>query len=387
MIIGHYESDIWAAGGLAAYIRRIGQAQRSLGHTVYYFSQNASVGIENEQVQPILVSSEPDLYDQAKRLKLDILHVHGEVTTIPPRQFATVRTLQGHQPYCPSASKFLKQSNQPCNRSYSVLGCLQGHLLDRCGSIRPNQLIQNFQAIAKIRPVLSQMPVIVVSQFLKDRLVEVGYDASSIHVLHLFAPKVFQPSSPPTVGVPRFVFLGRFTPEKGLSWLFNAIAQVSVPIHLDVAGQGNQAAQIQQQIDTLGLCDRVTLHGWLNEAQTEQLIAQARAVVYPSLWHEPGGTVAFEAMAQARALIMSRVGGMPEVVRDGVNGLLVEPNDVVQLAHSLERLAKDWQLAKQLGETGQAYAIEQFSLDHHLTQLMHIYQQNVRSTQESLSCI
>lgn len=374
MIIGHYEQNIWAAGGLAAYIRRIGQAQRSLGHTVYYFSRFASVIADCEDLHPILVNDEEDLYAQAKRLKLDILHLHGEVTSAPPRSLAVIRTLQGHQPYCPSGSKFLKQSNQPCDRAYRLLGCLQGHFLDRCGSIRPTQLIQNFQATHQIHKVLSQMPVVVVSQFLKDRLIEAGYPAASIHVLHLFAPKVFEPSSPPNLGVPRFVFLGRITPEKGLSWLLTAIARVSVPIHLDVAGQGNQAAQIQQQIKTLELHDRVSLHGWLNEAQTEQLIAQARAVVYPSIWHEPGGTVAFEAMAQSRALVMSRVGGMPEVVQAGVNGLLVEPNDVEQLARSIEQLANDWQMAKQLGERGRSLAIERFSLDQHLAQLMQIYQ-------------
>ncbi|BAU11554.1 group 1 glycosyl transferase [Leptolyngbya sp. NIES-3755] len=386
MIIGHYEQDIWAAGGLAAYIRRIGQAQRSRGHTVVYFSKYASAISDDEQFHPIRVESEEDLYHQAKRLKLDVLHLHGEVTTPPPRQLATVRTLQGHLPYCPSGSKFLKQSNQPCDRAYSVLGCLQGHLFDRCGSIRPAQLIQNFQMTEKIRTILPRMPVIVVSQFLKDRLIEAGYPEASIHRLYLFAPKVFQPSPPPKTGVPRFVFLGRFTPEKGLIWLLNAIAQVTVPIQVDIAGQGNQEAQIQQHIQSLGLHDRVTLHGWINEAKTEQLIAQARAVVYPSIWHEPGGTVAFEAMAQSRALIMSRVGGMPEVVQDEVNGLLVDPNDVNQLAHCLERLATNWRLAKQLGETGQALAIDQFSLDHHLAQLMQIYQQLAQSNYE-LSCI
>jgi glycosyltransferase involved in cell wall biosynthesis len=85
--------------------------------------------------------------------------------------------------------------------------------------------------------------------------------------------------------------------------------------------------------------------------------------------------VAVEAMASARAVIMSRVGGMPEVVPGGRTGLLVEPNNVGQLAEALERLAGDWDLARRLGEEGRKLVQEEFVLEKHLQTLFRLYEE------------
>ncbi|XGV98170.1 MAG: glycosyltransferase family 4 protein [Leptolyngbya sp. BL-A-14] len=374
MIIGHFDSHIWAKGGLATYIRRISAAQQAAGHTVYYFTRQPCTG-NSDREQPIVVATDAELFEQAEQLGLDILHLHRAIATVPPPHIPTIRTLHGHAPYCPSASKFLGRWNQPCNRPYSLHGCLWGHFVDRCGSVRPQNLFDSWHEFQQERSVLPNIPVVTVSHFLKDCMVRSGYPASSIHVLHLFAPDQSCEVSPPEEGTPRFVFLGRISPQKGLEWLLHALQQVSVPIQLDVAGEGDQEVEMRQLTQQLGLSDRVTFHGWVSPDQVSHLIRSARALIFPSIWHEPGGTVAFESMANSRAVIMSQVGGMPEVVMDGLNGLLVEPNNVNELAASIERLATDWSLATQLGVMGRKMATEQFTLQNHFNQLMQLYQQ------------
>jgi glycosyltransferase involved in cell wall biosynthesis len=376
MIIGHYEQEIWNPGGIATYIRHLSMAQQAMGHEVYFLSKKSCV-TRDAIATPIIVPDEKLLFAQARKLKLDILHLHTTIYTPPPADLAVIRTVHIHSPYCPSESKYLGQWNQPCDRAYSFPGCLWGHLIDRCGSVRPKNLSSNFQKTQRELAILSRLPVITVSKFLKEQMIQAGYPEDQIHALTIFAPEVLNYSAPPQAGIPHFVFLGRITPQKGLDWLLQALQKVKVPVHLDIAGEGYKKSEMQQLAQKLGLNEQVTFHGWLSAEQVCGLLNSARALIFPSVWHEPAGFVALEAMAHARPVIASRVGGIPEMVLDQVNGLLVEPNDVEALANRIEHLALDWNLAKKMGETGRKQTIEHFTLQIHHNRLQQLYDQIV----------
>ncbi len=374
MIIGHYHHQIWAQGGIASYIRRVSTAQQALGHKVYYFSQRPSVGLDQSELS-IVVPTEAALYQQAQALGLDILHLHCSVQTPPTKGIPVLRTLHGHQPYCPSGSRYLDRWQKKCDRAYSLQGCLWGHLVDHCGSIRPQNLLHNFQETWDEMTTLATIPVLTVSHFLKAQMIRTGYNEDKIEVLHLMAPDIPALSPLPQSGIPHFAFVGRIHPTKGIEWLLRALKQVSVPVHLDIAGHGDEVPEMRQLCQRLEIEQQVTFHGWINSQQVETLIQQTRAIVFPSIWHEPGGTIAFEAMAQGRPVIMSRVGGMPEVILHEVNGLLVEPNNVEELAACIERLALDHALAQQLGNEGRKMATEKYPLSIHMQKLMRFYTQ------------
>lgn len=376
MIIGHYIPDVTANGGAELYLRRIAVAQKDLGHTVYCFSKYGAIS-SLDGVPITSIKTDADLYTEAMRMKIDLLHLHHEVSLLPPSNLKVMRTVQGHQPYCPSASKFLARSNCPCDRAYSMSGCLWGHFIDRCGSIRPQKLLRGFESTRNEQKVLSEVPALANSAFVRERMIASGYPDHLVQTLYLAVPDVVGITTPPQEDTPRFLFLGRLTAAKGVSWLLNALSRVTVPVHLDIAGSGNQAEQLQALVQQFGISDRVTFHGWVNTETVYQLIQASRALIFPSLWHEPAGMVAYEALINARAAIASRVGGIPEGVIDGVNGLLVEPNDSVGLAHQIERLAEDWTLAKQYGEAGRSFAIEAFGVEYHVERLMQIYQQRL----------
>ena len=384
MIIGHYEHNIWIQGGISSYIRRISAAQQAAGHQVYFFSKYPSQGLNGEE-QPIVTETDENLFSQAAQLGLDILHLHTYVNIPPPDTLPALRTLHIHIPYCPSGGKFLKRWSRPCDRPYSLPGCLWGHLVDHCGSVRPEKLYHNLHRTQIEMSTLATIPVVAVSHFLRNQMIQTGYDPTLIHVLHLFASKVTNEPPPPTDEVPHFVFLGRIVPEKGLEWLLRALHQVKVPVHLDIAGEGYQLSDLQNLAQKLQITDKITFHGWVDEQCVNQLIRSSRALIFPSVWHEPGGTVAFEAMAHSRAVIMSRVGGMPEVVLHEQNGLLVDSNDIHQLAASIERLATDWNLAKQLGDEGNRMAAKQYNLPNHMEQLMQFYQQTIVQKQKQVA--
>jgi len=373
MKIGHYDSELWERGGVANYMRRIGTAQAAQGHEVVYFSWHPPAGrrVEFDPFIPVLNTAE--LFAQAEAMGLDILHLHKAVSPPLPTNVPLIRTLHGHHPYCPAGGRYLKRWQKPCDRTYHPLGCLWGYAVDRCGSLRPANLQDNFRHTAIEQKTLPQIPAIAISHFVKDQMVRSGYPADTIQVLHHFAPRLGSGDPPPPGDPPRFLYLGRVTQEKGMEWLLRAMAKVPSPIHLDIAGTGDYSDALHHLAKSLGLQDRVHCHGWVEPHQIDDLMQRARALVFPSVWHEPAGLVAFEAMANGRAVIASRVGGIPELVQDGVNGVLVNPWDMDALAESLQRLATQPELAKAMGQQGYQLVKESFTLDQHIAKLTAIY--------------
>jgi glycosyltransferase involved in cell wall biosynthesis len=222
--------------------------------------------------------------------------------------------------------------------------------------------------------------VLTVSQYLRDQMLRAGYDGQRVHALPLPAPPaVAEPTPPPRGSEERFVFLGRLTPHKGVDWLLEAQARVQRPIHLDIAGDGNAQDRLRDHAKRLGLESRVHFHGWVDSEAVARLLEGARALVFPSLWQEPAGLVCFEAAAHARAVIASRVGGIPEMVCDQKTGLLVEPGNVWALAAAIGRLAGDADLAQSLGQRACQWVQGQFPMAEHLQKLNHFYRQCISS--------
>ena len=379
MRIGHYAPKIWAEGGIATYIRRLGKAQSESGKDVFYLG--AACEADETAEDFIGVADEAELFNRAEILNLDVLHLHKPVAVLPPERVPTVRVVHGNDASCPSATRFLTRQQMPCPRAYSVSGCLWGHLVDRCGSRHPKNIQANFERIQLQLRQIPQMPTYTVSGFLKTQMIRAGYDGDHLQVLHSPAPDVQNTFSPPPIdGPPRFVFLGRLVPHKGLGWLLKALAQVGPDVHLDVGGEGYARESMQRLAAELGLGDRVTFHGWVPPDTAKKLVQAARAVVFPSLWHEPAGLVTLEAAAYGRPVIASQVGGIPEYAHAAYS-ILVSPNDVDGLAGAIERLATNRALAEQMGRDGREAVEQHFSMASFLDNLDALYQ---RALQPSL---
>jgi glycosyltransferase involved in cell wall biosynthesis len=174
--------------------------------------------------------------------------------------------------------------------------------------------------------------------------------------------------------VPRFAFVGRIEPNKGVEWFLRAAARCDAPFRVDLAGTGSEwyGDFIRRRIDELGLSARVTVHGWLSEAEVQAVYQRARAVVVPSLWHEPAGLVTLEAGASGRAVIVSRVGGIPEYA-DSSFALMCDPGDVEAMANHLSSLTNDWDTARTMGEAGYDTMRRRFTLNEFLARVDDVY--------------
>lgn len=373
MRIGHYAPDIWTPGGIASYIRRLGAAQSARGHEVWYLDRRADAASPADD-RHVIVDGDRALDDNARRLNLDVLHLHKPTDELPAADLPCVRTMHGNQGACPSGSRFLSRTQTPCDRAYSLSGCLWGHVVDGCGSRHPRALTGNIRRFHHERRLAARMPTMTVSTFLRDQMVRAGCPAHRLEVVASPAPVVDTPAVPmQREGTPRLLFLGRVVPQKGLAWLLRALAQIEVPLHLDVAGDGRALDDMRRLADTLGVADRVTFHGWVDPAHVPPLIEAARAVVVPSLWHEPAGLTTLEAAAHARPVVASTVGGIPEYAHPDF-AVLVPPNDIDALAAALTPLATDPDRAETMGLRGRVHARHTFAMDTFLDRVEAVYE-------------
>jgi glycosyltransferase involved in cell wall biosynthesis len=160
------------------------------------------------------------------------------------------------------------------------------------------------------------------------------------------------PAPPPHEVVPEllepgtFVYVGRLASQKGLPIALAALAEVH-EARLLVVGDGPERAALGQLAAKLQLDGRVTFAGSRSRDDVLRALAGARAAVLPSLW-ENLPHAAVEALAVGTPVVATAVGGVPEVVHDDQNGLLVPAGDVQALAAALRRVLDDDQLRDRL---------------------------------------
>jgi glycosyltransferase involved in cell wall biosynthesis len=175
------------------------------------------------------------------------------------------------------------------------------------------------------------------------------------------------PASSPVPDTANVLFVGRLEPVKGVRVLVTAFARIAdrhPKARLILVGEGTQRPELERLAAAAGPAGRVRFAGWLAGADLTAAYNDAALVVIPSIWPENFPTVALEALGTGRAIVASRVGGIPELVADGHNGLLVPPRDEIALACALDRLLTDPATLAEMGAAsavrGAAYGVTEF---------------------------
>jgi glycosyltransferase involved in cell wall biosynthesis len=201
---------------------------------------------------------------------------------------------------------------------------------------------------------------IAISRGLARYLEEVeGFDGASFQVVHYG----IEPNGEPRAyggDVPRLLCVGRLIPIKGHIVLLRAFAQARrrVPsLQLDLAGRGPLEPALRALVKELGVEDAVRFLGYV--APVQRAIEDAAAIVVPSMG-EGFGMVALEAMERARPVIAAEIGGLGELVEEGITGYLVPTGEAEPLADAIVRLVSDLPRAAEMGLAGRRRALDQF---------------------------
>lgn len=197
--------------------------------------------------------------------------------------------------------------------------------------------------------------VFVPSGYLRSVALGWGLAGEQVSVLHNPAPVV--PALPPRAelreglaadGEILAAFAGRLTEQKDLGVLLAAIKAVP-EVRLAILGDGPERGRLNAEVERLGLGDRVRFLGGGDRDAVIRLFAAADVAVLSSRWENFPHTVV-EALAVGTPVVSTAVGGVPEIVTDGENGLLVPAGDAEAFAEALRRLCGDKALRRRLGE-------------------------------------
>lgn len=220
--------------------------------------------------------------------------------------------------------------------------------------------------------------VVCCSHFVRARfLAASGYHAVRAHVIYNGAepPPVdagadratAKPWAPPGQGIV-ILFAGAIVPPKGVHHLVRAFARIDSAVpgaQLHIAGSarlwavpgGNlQGEAYEQEVRHLARGLNVHFLGDIPRSQMGAVYSAADIVCVPSVWDEPFGMVACEAMAAGKPVVASAVGGIPEIVVDGETGLLAPPGDETALAEAILALANNPPLRTRMGQGGRERA-------------------------------
>lgn len=163
------------------------------------------------------------------------------------------------------------------------------------------------------------------------------------------------------------VYAGVLIPRKGVHLLLDAFAALDHPsarLHLVGHRENRQyGASLQAQARELGIAARVHFVGAVSQAELADYLGAARVMALPSL-SEGLGRVVVEAMLLGTPVIGSRVGGIPDLVRDGENGYLVEAGDVAALTEALRRIYEAD--VRSMGQKARSFALDYFSPENYL---------------------
>jgi glycosyltransferase involved in cell wall biosynthesis len=188
---------------------------------------------------------------------------------------------------------------------------------------------------------------VAMSSFVRDKFVEAGFPGDKISVKPNFVEMDQGERSHPGDYA---LFLGRLSPEKGLSMLLEAWERLPSPVPLVIAGDGPLRPRLEEEVSRMGLRG-VRFAGRLNRDEANTAIKKAAFLVVPSVWYEPFGLVIAEAFACGTPVLGAFVGAIQEMVDDGVTGLHFATGDPHALA---KKVSWAWEHQPELTAMGRA---------------------------------
>jgi glycosyltransferase involved in cell wall biosynthesis len=335
-------------GGVQTHVYELSKAIVDLGHKVNVVTRRkdkslpARETIAGINVHRIPLSNSHLLYDwqlknYIKKLdresKVDVLHVHG------------MRPLKGCSNlgipviFTNHTSSFLKRA------------------------------AQNQKVLKKMAAQLKAVDwVLAPSQELVDATKKTGYEGPIKFISNGVDTQKFSPGHSDLrdrLGIPKDAFVAvlarRLYQKNGVLFLAQAIANLGHPsLHLVVAGDGSDRMEFESIISRAGLDDNVHMLGGVANSKMPDIYRACDVAVLPSLM-EATSIAGLEAMACGLPLIGTNVGGIPVILEDRKNGLLVEPKSPEQLANALDEMIKNAAESKVMGDHSRKRAVEEFS--------------------------
>ncbi len=212
------------------------------------------------------------------------------------------------------------------------------------------------------------------TKFCRSRLSAVNptVDANKIHTIRIGVDaREWRPARPPdTAHVPQLLAVCRFVEKKGLDILLRACAILErrkVPFQSLLIGDGPERSRLESLVEEMDLQDEVRFTGAIPTDQVRSYLVASNVIVAPSVYAKDGErdgtpTALIEAIARGVPAVASAISGIPELIDDGENGLLVPERDEEKLASAIEAVLSDPDLRARLGRNGRQKVLREFDV-------------------------
>jgi glycosyltransferase involved in cell wall biosynthesis len=355
-------------GGIASYLNELHpQQQSSFGaENIHYVipsdHRRDLVGIENSQITTFQRSGRgvSGLFQMLRAsmqaldaFKPDIVHLHSSFAGLVLRPALAARPDGPRVVYCPHGWAFSRETGRVSHlmtkaaesllaRTSDRIICISGDEYNEAirAGISPDRLALVHNGISKNRPLA--------------QAVAADWDSKKIKVL----------------------FIGRLDRQKGFDLLIEAARSLETVLDVRIVG-----ASVVSKSDGPAVPANVALLGWLDRQQIETHLEAADLVVIPSRW-EAFGLVALEAMRAAKPILAFRSGALPEIVVDGVTGVICEPVAAQPLIDGFRRML-DLDL-KVLGQRGYDRFKQFYDIQKTHRQLQEVYTELLQDDRETL---
>jgi glycosyltransferase involved in cell wall biosynthesis len=390
-------------GGDSTYTFNLAELLRNYGHNVAFFAMqdirnlpdpNADLFVSNidfrklnRKKNPLTglrvlcraiysVEARKKFNKLLSRFKPDIIHLQNIHAHITPSiifeakryKIPVVWTLHDYKLICPNSHFLIDKSKEICeacgkNSYYKAIQkrCKKGSLLA--------STMASIEAYThRIMKVKDQVDMFLApSKFLRNKLIEYGFSKEKVVHMPLFIPENFFKKDNGNRGY--FLFLGKLEPIKGIYQLLEA-SRIAQDAKLILAGRVEEP--LASELSNL-LSSNAQYVGVKQGRELQELLQDALALVLPSIWYENQPFAILEAFARGKPVIASRLGGMIELVEDGVRGILVPPGDIKALAESMEWMVNHPEVTKKMGESAYEYVLYKHHPEIHYRQLKEVY--------------
>jgi glycosyltransferase involved in cell wall biosynthesis len=229
--------------------------------------------------------------------------------------------------------------------------------------------------------------IVAISNYNRDFLVKIGINPAKISVIYCGVdPDEFRRTTPYKASK-HILCVARLVEKKGIRYLIEAMSHLrkNIPdIRLTIVGTGPEEKNLKKLADSLRVKDRIQFLGNIPDNELISLYEKSSIFIVPCIVAKDGDrdgipVALMEAMSMELPVISTPISGIPELIKDGENGLLVEPKNPVALAEAIEQLLEEPETCKRLGKQGRKTILERFNIKKNVLSLKKFFQVQLAS--------
>ena len=312
-----------------------------------------------------------------KKEQPDIVHLHNIHHQITPSilysfkksNIPVIMTLHDYKMVCPSYSML---SDGKICEACKCGGYYRCFLKSCVKNSHAKSLLNTIEMYLhhKILHIYNLIDIFISpSQFLKNKVKEMGMKGNVVYLPYFIDVEAYCPSYDWEENT--IVYFGRLSREKGLFTLLEAMKGFS-NITLKIIGEGPIRESLELEVRSLKL-KNVRFLGYMSGVPLKEEIRKSMFVIVPSEWYENYPFVIIEGFALGKPVIGSRIGGIPELVRDNETGLTFEPGNAEDLSEKIKAILADSSSLIKMGENARRFVETELNPEKHYQRLMEIY--------------